>query len=45
MNRGEHTLTTSDNYREVRTQRHYMQYVLETVWTAAAGAAGGHWLS
>lgn len=37
--------TTSDDYREVRTQRHYLQYTLETVWTAATGAAGGHWLS
>lgn len=45
MTRGKHSKTTSDNYREIQTQRHYMQYALETAWTAATGAAGGHWLS
>lgn len=45
MNRGKHRKTTSDNYREVQTQRRYVQYALETAWTATAGAAGGHWLS
>ena len=44
MNRGKRR-RTSDNYRKTDTQRRYLQYALETVWTAAAGAAGGHWLS
>jgi hypothetical protein len=45
MNRGKHRVSTSKNYPEAPHQRHFLQYTLETVWTAAAGAAGGHWLS
>ena len=45
MNRGVHKSSTSKNYPETSTQRHYKHYVLETIWAVAAGAAGGHWLS
>ncbi len=45
MNRGKHNSSTSTNYPQVSAQRYYVQYVLETVWAVAVGAAGGHWLS
>lgn len=45
MIRGKHRSSTSKNNPEVPNQRNYIQFVLETAWTATAGAAGGHWLS
>lgn len=45
LNRGKHKSSTSKNYPKVTTQRHYVQYVFETVWAGAAGAAVRHWLS